>query len=278
MMVAALAACGGGGGDDGGSGAAPPPPAAPPASSGTTLGGIENTQAKAGEAVSVVNANVADIAKAAAAGVLPGGSHILTLPSGATLTGSYPCGTSGNVSYTYNYDATTGRPQSYEFRYNACVYTFGGTTVTYSGTGTLNYTRWNSATDWEYTYTYDFSYSYRSATYNADQTINTQMTCTHSGNATECAYSFGSNRVRNVTATTSGNVTTVTRATISSTNNITIVYDNWVYDASLRRATSGSVTISDASGNSIVVTATGTGYTVRITYNGTTTTYTVSFG
>lgn len=285
-FVAALAACGGG--DDPAPAPGPTPaPTTPPTSPPASGVQVAPSQAAANGLVSEANTSVAKVLQASAASGLPGGALITALPTAATVNGTIECNTlgtsgSGNITYAYTTEDGTGRPTSYVFTYNNCTWSASGITVVYNGTVNWTWTRWVAANDYSVTYAYDITYSY-SGTYNSSGAIRSSATCVNASNVLSCSYDIDGTRVRNgMSVTSSGTVTTVRSATVeidgtATSGAITIVYDNWVYDSATGRATSGTVTATDTAGNSAVITATGSGYTVRVTYNGATTEYTVTF-
>jgi hypothetical protein len=282
-FVAALAACGGGGDDA----PAPQAPAPAPSPAPAAVVEVSPSQQAADGLVAEANRSVGRVLQANAASGLPVGALITALPTGATVNGTLECsnfGTngSGTVSYTYTTSDGTGQPVSYVFTYNNCTWSVSGITIAYNGTVTWDWTRYTSATDYAVTYAYDITYSYTGA-YTSSGTIRSSATCVNTAGALSCSYNIDGARVRNnISITTSGTVTTVRSATVeldgtTSSGTLTITYDNWIYDGATGRATSGSVTVTDSRGNSAVVTATGTGYTVVVTYNGAQSTYTVAY-
>lgn len=272
----ALAACGGGGDDSPGAGPTPTPAPSPtPSSRAADVNNISITesQSAAANAVTTVNAAVADVAAAADAPNSPLGA--LTLPLGATLSGTVACN-SGNVSYVYEFDAGTNRPISYNFTYNNCRY---GTSTAYSqfnGTVSLGYSSWTNSANYTLTQSYNLAYQYVSPTYNSSGTINGSTTCTSTAGVLSCSYNVGANGVTNVSVVRSGTVTTVSRATVRS-GTITVVYSNWAYDSATGRATSGTVTATDGNGNSVTIDVVSGGYRVTVVKDGRTTVYTVNY-
>ena len=53
--------------------------------------------------------------------------------------------------------------------------------------------------------------------------------------------------------------------------------NDWVYNTATGRASSGTIEVTFNNGDSVLITATGTGYTVAVTIGGSTTNYTVTF-
>lgn len=270
----ALAACGGGGDDSAGAGPNPAPSPAPASRTADVNNiSIAESQSAANGAVSTVNAAVADIVAASEAPDSPFGA--LTLPLGAVTSGSFPCN-SGNVSYQYEYDASSGRPIGYAFTYNNCRYGTASDYTQFNGTTSLSYTQYSNATNYTLTQSYNLSYRYVGTGYDNSGTLVGSTTCTSSNGNVSCSYSVGNNGITNYSVTRSGSVTTVTRATVRS-GAITVTYSNWVYDASTGRATSGTVTASDGSGNSVRVDVVTGGYRVTVVKDGRSTVFTVSY-
>lgn len=272
----ALAACGGGGDDS--PGAAPTPVPAPSPTPASRTADVNNisiaeSQSAAANAVATVNAAVADVAAAADAPASPLGA--LTLPLGATLSGTINCN-SGNVNYVYEYDAASSRPISYAFTYNNCRYGTASAYSQFNGTVSLNYSSWTNSANYTLTQRYDLAYQYVSPLYNTSGTINGSTTCTSTASVVTCSYNVGANGVTNASVSRSGTVTTVTRATVRS-GTITVTYSNWAYDSATGRATSGTVTATDGNGNSVTIEIVGNGYRVTVVKDGRTTVYTVAY-
>lgn len=279
--LAALTACGGGGDDSSTDtptdGTTTPAPGTP-----TDLREITLSQSTADAAVATVNEGVAAVREVGAANLLPGGLVARGLPTGATSSGTIQCSTlgssgSGSIDYTMTYDDSTFFPSSYSYVYNNCTFSSTGYSYAMSGSGSLNYSRYVSATDYVFTLVYDLTYSYTGGGYSDSGTVSSTETCTASGDSVDCTYQVGDSALRDVSITTSGSVTTIDNATIDGSY-VDCVYSGWSYDASNGRATSGTVTVTDGNGNTAVITATTSGYTVVITVGGSSQTYTVSFG
>lgn len=279
-VLAALAACGGGDGGGGGGGGG--------GASKLNTTSITSSQAVANSVVADINVGVAQIRGAESSGnvSLPGGVEIEALPTGATTSATINCsmlGGSGTGTITYKI-TTTGSgantvPVSYKYTYKNCSYVANGITVTFNGSGALEYQNYSSLTDTTYTLTTSFEdleYSYVGNGINETYTLNTSQTCDFSDSNISCHYSFGNSTITNIDASTSGRVTTIRSASIDGAN-IDIVYTNWAFDAATGHATAGSVTVTDSNGNKAVVTVTSSGYNVAITVSGTTTPYTVAF-
>ena len=112
------------------------------------------------------------------------------------------------------------------------------------------------------------------------ETINGSTTCTYgANNSVSCTQAVnGYNVTSGYQLSNSGATTTVSQASMngsSSFGSATYTYSGWVYNGTTGRATAGSAVLDYGNGNKIEVTAGATAYTVKITFNGTTTTYTV---
>lgn len=265
----ALAACGGGGGSDNDG------PEEPPITDAPVV--IAASQSGAEDLVDAVNAGVDDVFKADAAGALPGGVNLVALPSAATSQGTIECssyGGTGNITYSYTINDSSYQPVSYQYSYNNCTFNSGGYSARFNGSVSLTY-EYTSSNNFTYTQIYDlaYSYTYGSQTYETD--LNSTRVCSSVSGVVSCSYQVGDNRIRNVSVTRSGTVTTVRNATVTR-GTVTWSYSGWAFDASSGRATSGTVTVSDDNGNSATITVTSSGYRVTIVYNGSSTVYTVS--
>lgn len=244
---------------------------------------IENTPVSAQAQVDAAKAAIADIQVADAASQVPLGANIFRLPIGATNSQTIQCSSlgtngSGSITVTVTTNDATGAPVSGNFSYNAC--SFGSVEGTFSinGTGSVQYVYFNSQSDFKFTITYNVTYSVVGNGINQSGTVNSTETCTFSGGTQSCSISVNGSDISDTNVSTSGNIVTVSSATVKS-GTYTLVFSNVVYDSQLGHMTSGTITITDsATGNRAVITATGSGYTVVVTVNGVSTTYTFSFG
>ena len=282
VACAALTAGCGGGGSDAGSNLNPTPPApapgpAPGPAPAPSTGAPPITPSANGARATVdyINDAVADIATAGSTDGLPGASLTAALPTGATVTGSFPC-SSGNVSYSYTYNDATAAPVSYSFSYNNCSYGTAQYGYTYNGTATLNYSNYLSATSFSFSQVYDITYTYTSNGYTSSGSSKFSQTCNYTSTGLQCSYLVGDNAVSDISVSSSGSVTTVSSATVTS-GSVTLRYTGWVYDAGTGRATAGTVTVSDGNGNSATVQVVSGGYRVTVVYNGATTVYDVAY-
>lgn len=285
-VAAVLAACGS---DDDNAGTAvtqgPPGTGTGTGGGAATVTAITASQDTANALVSEVNASVSGIQEASAADFLPGGIGTVGLPTGITSQGTIDCSTlgggsgsgSGTVSYSFTVDENTSVPTASTFAYNNCSFGAAGYSYSMNGSGSLVYTNFNASNgDYTYTLTYNVTYSFSGGGYSDSGTINSTETCTSVADVENCSYRVGDNQISNVSVQSSGSVTTIAEATVAGTY-LNCVYSGWTYDAATGRATSGTVTVTDGSGNSAVVTATGSGYTVVITIGSSVSTWTVSF-
>jgi hypothetical protein len=252
------------------------------------------TQAAADALSQAANNNVATVVAANSAQIVPtsptsptspAGAYISDLPMGATTVQTYSCsqfasGGTGTISMAVISDAN-GYPASASFTYSKCTFSVSGQTVSLDGTANAIF-HFVSSTNFSFDVTYNLSYVY-SGTYSSSGHLNSSASCTYSHPTLSCSYNVGRSSVSNASVSISGTKTTVTSATVNTdrttaSNNLKIEYSNWLYDSSLGRATSGTVTITDANGNTAVITAGASSYSVTITYNKSTYHYTVTFG
>jgi hypothetical protein len=239
---------------------------------------IVASQSWASAAVSAANGGVANFVAVQNTSLLPAGSLFLSLPIGATFSGTIPCSSlgtngSGSVSYSQTLDVST------TYTYDNCIWTSNGETLFFNGTGSLIYTNFVSSSNFTYNITWTLSYAF-TGPFNASGTLtNDSETCTISApGAINCSYSFGGYLILNPPVVMiGGNVATVTNATATITvagvtESAQAVWSNWVYNQSLGYATSGNVTFTDSNGDSSTVIANGDGtYTVTVTIEGVTT-------
>lgn len=237
---------------------------------------IELNQASANQLVADVNAGVSQLRQADALDrlPLPFGARIATLPLGAVVTQSVPCGT-GSMSFSMTVNDSTQQPESGSMSFNNCGYTVAGYSSTFSGAANLTISGWTNENNFTMRVSYDMSYTASGPGYADSGTVAGVQTCTFSGENVDCGAEFGNDRVSNVTLTNTGSTTTVQAGRISNTE-IDCVYSNWSYDSSTGRATTGTVTVTAPNGDRAVITATSTGYTVVITVGTTTQTFTVA--
>jgi hypothetical protein len=267
ICTAFLSACGGGGGtttpstggSSGGSGA------------GTETGGgagggtLASSQSVAGQSVADINAGVATFKKADSAKNAPGGGAIGAL---TTLN----CSTYGGTgSIGIDYDASG----SSTITYNAC--TIAGSTLNGTISTAISGTPGVAGSTVTQTYN-NFTISYAGA---PAETITGSTTCTYGSTAGSftCSQSVNGYAVSNVSISSSGTRTTVNAGRLvgaTSYGNATCDYTGWVFDSSTGRATAGTAVLDYGNGNRIEITASAASYTVKITYNGTVNTYTVS--
>jgi len=272
--LAGLAACGGG--DGGGSG----------------IKSISASQQSADRFVAEVNGLADDIRQADAADQIPSAgpfgfsasasaSSNASLPTGAVITETLNCsdlGTSGSgtLGFTMDYNSSSGKPNYISFSYNNCSFSDAGYTYSIDGTGKMTFERYVAEDDFTFVLAYDLTYSYSGGGVQDTVTIESTEVCTIDGESIQCRYRIGDYDIASFLVESEGNLTTIHEATIES-DDVTITFVGWVYDSALGRATSGTVTITDADGNTAEITATGSGYTVVTVVDGATSTWTVSF-
>jgi len=278
LASAALAACGGGGdgGSTGGGGGGNTGTAPPATGTPTTAITSDQTSASALANASINGASA--LVQASSASGLPLGV-LVSAPTGLQSTSTTACPAGGSVTTTVNMAGTGGitSGDTIQSVYANCAYAAG---YVMNGTSLIRYDRWVSATDFVFsvtltgfTYTYDGrtwgpysytgNYAYANGTYNYSYTVN------------------GSTIVGQPVVTSSGSNITVSSGTVRTTYGsgwIEWTYEGFTYDSSTGRPVSGTVTVTGSNGTRAVITVTATGYTVQITVNGTTSTYTVTRG
>lgn len=259
---------------------------------GSDTGGLDFTasQQSADRFVAEVSDLVGGIRQADAADQIPSagpfgltgfsGPSNPSLPTGAVISETMNCsefGTSGSgtIAYTLDYNASNQKPNSITFTYNDCTFGDSGYTYAIDGTGRMTFENYVSESDFTFVLTYDLTYSFSGDGIQETVSIDSTETCSIDGEQIECRYSIGNYDVANFSVETLDGVTTIHEATVEGPN-ATIVFDEWVYNEELGRATSGTVTITGSNGNSAQITATGTGYTVEIVVNGASSTWTVT--
>lgn len=277
---AALVACGGGGGDGGttggggnggGNGSAPP-------ATGTPTVAITSDQSSATALANASITGATALVQASSASGLPLGL-LVSPPTGLQSTVNQACPAGGSVTVTVNV-ASTGTVtagDTIESVYASCAY---AANYVMNGTSLIRYDRWVSSTDFAFSitltnftvnnngrvmgpYSYTGNYAYANGTYNYSYTVN------------------GSTIVGQPVVTSSGSNITVSSGTVRTTYGsgwIEWTYEGFTYDSSTGRPVSGTVTVTGSNGTRAVITVTATGYTVQITVNGTTSTYTVTRG
>lgn len=269
-MLAGMTACGGdgdgGGGGGGGSGG---------------LEKVEASQQAAEGMVEEVNELVLELRSAEASSQVPTGAHISALPIGATVEGSMQCsdlGTSGSGTLSYVYTYQGDKPVSWVYSYNDCTYTISGFTYHMDGTFSMTYSSYTNSENFRYTYVYDLDYEYTSESYSGSHSITARQSCVMSGGNLTCTHqtSSGEYNLGSWDIDIDGDTITVVNATIVG-KNVTIVFDDWVFDSSTGRALSGTVQVTDKNGNSALLTATGDGYSVEVTVNGASSTWNVTY-
>lgn len=269
-MLTGMTACGGDGSGGGGGGGG-----------GGGIEKIEASQQAAEDLIEEVNELVLELRSAEASGQVPIGAHISALPIGATTQGSSQCselGTPGSGTFSWVFTYQGEKPVSWVYSYNDCTYTIGGFTYHMDGTFSINYSSYTNAQNNRYTYVYDMDYEYTSESYSGSYSINSRQSCVMSNGSLSCTYqsSSGSYDLGTWDIDIEGDTITVVNATIVG-KSVTIVFDDWVFNSSTGRAVSGTVLVTDDKGNSALLTATGTGYTVETTVNGSSSTWTITF-
>jgi hypothetical protein len=299
FLGATLAAASCGGGSSGGSSASSSgssTSSSSSSSSGSGTGAINANQTWANDAVTSVDQGVAALIQADSASSLSSinyQSALAAIRMGTeSVSGTINCSLLGNPSGdgsgTLSYDLTFSgsTPASITLTYSDCSWTntVKNKMVSVNGTGAITYTNFTDYNDWTATLdwngTLDVVWDGNTV---FDGSYDGSATCTDSAGTVSCSYQFGNYKLSGSgSISTSGSTTTVTSATVtttvgSSSESVTLTYSNWAFNKSLGYATSGTVTITDSSGDSATITALGSGsYSVSVTIGGTTTSYTVT--
>lgn len=241
---------------------------------------ISPTQQSANQLVAAANSSTMDIATAQSVSGLPSGLAALPLTPTASFSGDYECSAlgsngSGSISYTGTIDLADGVPQSLDLSFDDCVYTAFRNTYSYNGTESTSYSSYTSATQFTLVESWDLTLQISGA-WSYERTFNGSASCTQDNSALSCSYDLGTSQISaGFAASQNGSVVTVSSATLTS-RTLNMVLNDWVYDATLGYATSGSITITDTNGNTCVITADGNGtYTVTDTVNAVSSSYTV---
>jgi hypothetical protein len=286
LLSFVLQACGGGGGSSNSGSGSPPAPNQPSAVNPNQVASVSSSQsnAEAQVATAASQSIINDIFSAGAATAIPFGASIVRLPLGATQSQTVQCAElgvsgSGSFSVTATTNDATQAPVSAAFSYNNCTFSNGaGTTVSINGSGSLQFLSFTDELNFKFAFTVNATVTATTPSGTQSATVNATQTCTVNNGADTCATTINGNQISDVSINAlTNNTVTIDSATVQY-NNITISYSNVVYDNSLHRMTSGTITVTDsASGNSATITATGSGYTVVVNAGGSTTTYTVAF-
>lgn len=260
LLVLGLVACGGGGGDS---------PA--PSNGGGNNGGGSSTPVTLGTPsapLTASNSTATDLTTEAKAAIeaavgrsqLPTGVNLTGVPGGAAVT--INCSAGG--SFTYDYPSTIASGTTYSYTYNNCSY--GGGYV-YNGSYVLRYDSFVSASNFAWTATYDlrltgpnnFSYHYTS-----------NQTCSYVNGAASCLVRDNGRTFSADFTYANGVINGTYQWTWGTRGTVTYRFINW-------GATSGRIEVTGSNGTSaVIVRNSANSFTVTITVNGTTTTYTTS--
>lgn len=293
LLVAAMLAlggCGGGGGggssstggsSNNGGGSTGNQTTAPTADAfATPTAVIASSQVDATNLLTAGQSGASAMLQVSNAAGLPFGVQ-LAPPTGVTNTvdDSSFCTSGGTLSLTTSFANQSGTPTAGDSAietFNNCSFVFDGTAMMVNGLVTVNFTRYNSSSDFALTEALSNitgSYGGVSA---GPYNLTANIDCVNNG----CSFSYSGSTwtvMGNPVITVNGNAATISSGTVrvnygSGWVNVTIT--NWVFDATTGQASAGTLTITAANGNNAVVTATGGGhYTVAITVNGTNTNY-----
>jgi hypothetical protein len=281
-LTAGVPACGGGGGGSSGGGSPSPiatglPLATPPTAS------LAASQTSAAALAAEIQDGATQLVKVASApSDLPGavGGVEETLQCSQLSPG-------GSGSATVDESNFSGGSPSagayVEITYNDCTLTSGSLTESINGSLEEEYVSYSSTTDFAIAIeatnlTVDISGQ-------AEVTLNFSETLTLSNGNETVSYTAangGSLEITSSDVVTSGNDVTITSATYvyqsaAGGGVVSAVYDNWEYDTTTGLPISGSVTVTGANGNTVVIDATSSGYTVTYTVAGVASSYTVTY-
>lgn len=226
-------------------------------------------------------------------------SEVLSLPlamsalPGGVSSGSIDCsaitgmGGSGSISYTVDIHSPPLSGDSGSATFNACMIVYNGVSYTLNGTAGMSFPRYSSSTDYAFIIGYsNFSVSavsgagnYSSGQVSGSITLddtNGTVTVTSNlddGSATDIASSNVQYNGAQITITSASYVYNSPAAG----GIIKVDFSNWVYDTSTGKPVSGSITVTGANGDSVMIVANGSDYTVTYTISGVQTSYTVSY-
>lgn len=284
-LCVALAACGGGGGGggggDGGGGGGPttPPVLNGPPVTGAPTTTLAQSQNTANDLGSSARTQAEALARAANLGSVPVGVTVGP-PIGVAIDQTINCPNGGTFRLSGNINGAAGAPYAagdvVNYSYNNCSYASG---VTFSGSGSLYWVRYTSASDFEYIITLNnFRYTSPGFSYGP---LNYQARYSFNGGTVSWAYYVdGAAVVGTPVVTTVGTTRTIVQGTIRYNYGggfVEATFSNFQYDTANLRPIAGTVTVTGSNGTRAVLTATASGYSVTITANGSTTTYTVSY-
>lgn len=242
---------------------------------------VAATQTSADALVSAAGSSTMDISMAQSLSSVPTTLNAVNSPASATLSGSYACSAlgnngSGDIGFTGTVSLPSGDPQSLALTINDCTFSIGLNTYALNGSESSSYLSYVSSTDFVFSESWNVTLAVTGAwTYTRD--FNGTASCSADAGALSCAFDLGSSQIEaGFSATQAGSVTTVNSANLMS-RGLTMVMTDWVYDSAVGYAVSGSVLLTDATGNSSLITAMGGGtYTVVNTVGGMATSYTVT--
>lgn len=296
-----IAGCGGGGSDtapapspvaDSPTPSAPPPaptppapaptpaptPSTPPPTTGSPTTTLTASQSSAQSLADSARANADALVQAGTLNGVPIGV-LVSPPNALTSSSTQPCTAGGTFTYTFNFASNTGTLSSgdtYSASYNNCSFSTGSVI---SGSINVVYSRWVSATDYAfditatgYTVT-SGSFSYGPYSYSAH----------YDNTGGQFSYSYtvnGSTVIGQPVVAVTGTSATISSGTIRTNYGggwVEVSISNWHYDTATGRPTSGTMTVTAANGTTATITVTNTGYTVQITVNGVTSSYSVPF-
>ncbi len=284
--------CGGGGGGGSGSGGNPPSGLSISTSPTATF---TSSQADADTLAKEIQNGTPDLVAAVSMQNIPAG--ISTLPAG--VSGSYPCSNlsstgigSGSMTYDTNMPSS-GTPTAGTYvnmTFSSCTFDVSSTTTfTLNGSSKVTYTRFNSYSDYATSVSYsNFTMSIvdtSTSTNDSYGPISGSYVLDVSGGTITIATQLPNGGVTNLLVANvsySGNNVTINSATYVYNSPgeggiIKVEFNGWTYDSTTGIPISGTITVTDANGDTVVITALAGNVTVTYNINNTTTAYTVTF-
>lgn len=299
MSALLVTGCGGGGG--GSSGSSSSSSSGITTSTAPTAKFSTSSQTDADTLTKEIQSGTPALVQAASMQNMPGAISALpagigSLPAGVTYSTS--CASfsstgigSGTVSYDTNMTGSTPTAGTYvNMTFSGCSFVVNTTTFTLNGSALLTYNSYTDASNFSVSISYsNYDMSIVDTTYSISESYG-PLNGSFNMVASNGVYSFeiqlangGATNLSNANVIYSGTDVTITSATYeynspSAGGIIRVVYNNWTYDSSTGYPVSGTITVTDASGDTVVID--DTSGTVTVTYNiigSSPMTYTVTF-
>jgi hypothetical protein len=248
----ALVACGGGGGDSGGGRTTGGGGSSGPGAGATPTAIFTASSTLADDAIAEANAG---LASAAAISALPDAVTIGSLPSGVVTDVSSSICSSGSATVDVNGTPNTSGYSVTEVFTNCNLLALSG--YIYNGTFKLTFTRYASASDYDFTLQYT-NFTLTTPSVSVTTPLSGSYACTVNSSTTSCSWDDGV-RSWSSSVTYSGGTLNGYYTTNWGGGVVKVTFTNYT-------ATSGTVTIEGASPSRIVITRCGaSNYTVSIT-------------